>query len=209
MYILNLNPLPHLSPQGSNVRILELKKAYRDSPVSPSPQSKENKPRNEGTRPGYKDQLQPMREAHLSAQQHAAQREAQRDPLHNQMTRLPRDPAREQYKREGSRDQLRREQSREQIGRDRSTDQVHREFSKDTQREFQRDPQRQLHRDQCREMLTRQREQDRGLGAVRVRESSPRTGSRRAAHHERRSPALRRHSPPRSAQNNVEVEVCS
>ncbi|KAL5268778.1 hypothetical protein ACHWQZ_G002584 [Mnemiopsis leidyi] len=173
---------------GSNVRILELKKAYRDSPVPQSPTSKENKPRNEATRPGYKDQLQPMRDAQL------AQQALQRDPLHDNQSRPPRELEREQsreyLRREQSRERLRREQSRSQLKRDKSSDRAH----KEGQREFQRDPQRQLSRDQSREFHKDTRwEQDRT--PARQSQPSPRSASRRTAQ-ERRSPAMQRHSPP-------------
>ena len=178
------------------MRILELKKAYRDSSVPQSPTSKENKPRNDAVRPGYKDQLQPMRDAQL------AQQALQRDPLHNnQLPRSPRELEREQsreyLRREQSRERLRREQSRPQIKRDKSSDRLHRD--KEGQREFQRDPQRQLSRDQSREFHKDSRwEQDRAAARQVSHEPSPRSGSRRTAQ-ERRSPAMRRHSPPRAA----------
>ncbi|XP_063684767.1 BCL-6 corepressor-like isoform X2 [Bolinopsis microptera] len=178
---------------GTNVRILELKKAYRDSPVPQSPTSKENKPRNEGTRPGFQDQLKPMREAQLSAA--ALKSSPQKDPIRSEVPRSPRDIDGERMRREQSRERIRRDQSRDQLMRDKSRDKIHREYSKDDQREFQRDPQRQLTRDQSREF-----QQDKVGGAAArtpttpkqlTQERSPRSGTRRTAH-ERRSPAPQR-----------------
>ena len=199
--------------QGSNVRILELKKAYRDNVVPQSPQSKENKPRNEGTRPGYKDQLQPMREA-----QQLAQQSAQKDPLQPQRSPrdLEREQSREQLRREQSRERLRRDQSRDQLQqkRDRSKDRAHRDYSKDGPREFQRDPQRQLQRDQSREFVKDsrrdQREPDRGVARAQSRsqlshEPSPRSTTRRTAQ-ERRSPAPQRQSQHHTGQTPAEVD---
>ena len=65
--------------QGSNVRILELKKVYQQDGNLEGVPAKENTPRNDGNKPGFKDQLQPMREAQNRHQLREVSRGVSRD----------------------------------------------------------------------------------------------------------------------------------